>query len=457
MINKRETWASKMGFILAGAGSAIGLGNIWRFPTTAGQNGGAAFIAIYLFSVVFICLCVMIAELALGRNTQKNPVGAYNSIAPKTAWKYFGILGVLTGWGIASFYSVVAGWTLAYIFKTATGFFSGMNSEQISDSFTTFVSNPISSISLHLIFMSLTMGILFGGVKKGIEKWSKILMPLLLSILFLLVFRSVSLPGAKEGFEFLFKPDWTAITGRSVIAAVGQAFFSLSLGMGTMIVYGSYLSKEENLISSATWVALLDTFIALMAGLAIFPALFAFGLEPTIGAGLIFVVLPNIFNEMFLGVLFGTGFFILLGIAALTSLISIVEVPVAFFIDEFKWTRKKSVTIAGIGAFVAGIPAALSLGALDSLTNLISIEGRNYGFLDFMNLIFGQYSLMIGSLGVALFAGWKWGKSKIIKEIKTGHENFSYGTLYIFFIKFIAPFSLLFLLIYLFLNPNAFA
>ena len=224
-----------------------------------------------------------------------------------------------------------------------------------------------------------------------------------------------------------------------------------------MIVYGSYLSKEENLISSATWVAFLDTFIALMAGLAIFPALFAFGLEPTIGAGLIFVVLPNIFNEMFLGVLFGTGFFILLGIAALTSLISIVEVPVAFFIDEFKWTRKKSVTIAGIGAFIAGIPAALSLGALDSLTNLISIEGRNYGFLDFMNLIFGQYSLMIGSLGVALFAGWKWGKSKIIKEIKTGYENFSYGTLYIFFIKFIAPFSLLFLLIYLFLNPNAFA
>tara|TARA_B100000029_G_C17607696_1_gene968039 strand:+ start:1624 stop:3009 length:1386 start_codon:yes stop_codon:yes gene_type:complete len=456
-IVNRETWASKMGFILAGAGSAIGLGNIWRFPTTAGQNGGAAFIFIYLFSVIFICLSVLIAELALGRNTKKNPVGAYNSISPHSAWKYFGILGVLTGWGIASFYSVVAGWTLAYIFKTATGFFSSMTSEQISSSFTEFVSNPLSSISLHLIFMSLTMAILFGGVKKGIEKWSKILMPVLLVILFLLVLRSVLLPDSKEGFQFLFKPDWSAITGRSVLAAVGQAFFSLSLGMGTMIVYGSYLSKNENLISSAAWVASLDTIIALMAGLAIFPALFAFGLEPTIGAGLIFVVLPNIFNEMFLGTLFGSGFFILLGIAALTSMISIVEVPVAYFIDEFKWSRKKSVKVAGIGAFCAGIPAALSLGALDGLSNFISIEGRNYGFLDFMNLIFGQYSLMIGSVGVALFTGWKWGKDKIIQEITNGYENFSYGSLYNVFIKFIAPFSLLFLLIYLILNPNAFA
>jgi NSS family neurotransmitter:Na+ symporter len=270
------------------------------------------------------------------------------------------MLGVLTGWGISSFYSVVAGWTLGYIFRTASGFFSGMKPEQISGAFETFVANPTSAIGLHLIFMGITMAILFGGVKRGIEKWSKILMPMMLTILVLLVVRSLTLPGAGEGLAFLFQPDWGALTGRSVIAAVGQAFFSLSLGMGTMI------------------------------GLAIFPALFSFGLEPTMGAGLIFVVLPNIFNEMFLGTLFGTGFFLLLGIAAVTSLISIVEVPAAFFIDEFKWTRKKAVTVAGIGAFAAGIPAALSLGAVDWLSNLVSIEGRNYGFLDFMNLLFGQ-------------------------------------------------------------------
>ena len=457
MVDQREMWGSRMGFILAGAGSAIGLGNIWRFPTEAGQNGGAAFVIIYLASVVLICLSVMIAELALGRHTKQNPVGVYKTLAPKSGWKYLGMLGVLTGWGISSFYSVVAGWTLGYIFRTASGFFSGMKASEISDAFGSFVSNPGSAIGLHFIFMAITMGILFGGVKKGIEKWSKILMPLMLSILVLLVVRSLTLPGAGEGLAFLFKPDWQALTGRSVIAAVGQAFFSLSLGMGTMIVYGSYLSKKENLVTSASWVACLDTGIALMAGLAIFPALFSFGLEPTMGAGLIFVVLPNIFNEMFLGTLFGTGFFLLLGIAAVTSLISIVEVPAAFFIDEFKWTRKKAVTVAGIGAFSAGIPAALSLGAVDWLSNLISIEGRNYGFLDFMNLLFGQYSLMIGSLGVAIFAGWKWGAKRIVEEITVGFESFQYGNVYGFFIKFVAPISLGILLFYLLLNPNAFA
>jgi len=455
--NERGNWSSKLGFILAGAGSAIGLGNIWRFPTTAGQNGGAAFVVVYLIAVIFICLAVMLGELMLGRHTQKNPVVMYKKLAPGTAWKYFGVLGVLTGWGISSFYSVVAGWTLGYIFKTATGVFTSLNSDQIGNVFAHFVANPVSSIGLHAAFMVLTMLILYGGVKAGIERWSKILMPMLFLILILLVVRSVTLDGGHIGLAFFLKPKWADLTGRSVIAAVGQAFFSLSLGMGTMITYGSYLSKKENLISSASWVAALDTIIALLAGLAIFPALFAVGLKPTMGAGLIFVVLPNLFNEIFLGQLFGTGFFILLAIAAVTSLISIVEVPAAYFIDELKWSRRKAVSVSGLGAFIAGIPAALSLGAVDWLSNLLSIEGRNYGFLDLMNLLFGQYSLIIGSLGIALFVGWKWGIANALKEIGEGHPNFKYIKTFSFVVRFLAPVSIAGLLIYLLVNPNAFA
>ncbi len=455
--NERGIWSSKMGFILAGAGSAIGLGNIWRFPATAGQNGGAAFVVIYLASIVLICLSVMIAELALGRHVQRNPVGVYKALAPGSAWKYLGLLGVITGWGISSFYSVVAGWTLGYIYKTATGAFTLLNADEIANVFETFVANPVSSIGFHGGFLIITMLILFGGVKAGIERWSKILMPILLVILILLVVRSLTLAGAEKGLEFYLQPKWDELTGRGVIAAVGQAFFSLSLGMGTMITYGSYLAKKENIISSASWVCALDTVIALLAGLAIFPALFAVGLEPTIGAGLIFVVLPNIFNEIFLGNLFGTGFFVLLGIAAVTSLVSIVEVPAAYFIDELKWSRKKAVWVAGIGAFFAGIPAALSLGAVDWLTNLVTIEGRTYGFLDLMNLLFGQYSLIIGSLGVAAFVGWKWGTTNANSEISEGHPNYKNKMTYAFFIRFFAPIAIAGLLIYLLINPNAFA
>ena len=455
--SERGLWSSKMGFILAGAGSAIGLGNIWRFPAVAGQNGGAAFIAIYLASIVLVCISVMIAELSLGRHTQKNPVGMYNTLAPGSKWKYLGLLGVLTGWGISSFYSVVAGWTLGYIVKTATGVFSTLDSDQITQEFLNFVSNPVATIGFHAAFMAITMLILFGGVRAGIERWSKILMPILLGILVLLVIRSVTLPGAEKGLAFLMQPKWDELTGRGVLAAVGQAFFSLSLGMGTMITYGSYLAKKENIVSSAVWIASLDTLIALLAGLAIFPALFAMNLEPTIGAGLIFIVLPNIFNKIFLGQLFGTGFFVLLGIAAVTSLISIVEVPDAYFIDEKKWSRKKAVWVSGIGAFIAGLPAALSLGAVDWLTNLMTIEGRNYGFLDLMNLLFGQYSLIIGSLGVAVFVGWKWGTANANSEIREGNPDFKQAKTFGFFIRFFAPIAITGLLIYLLLNPNAFA
>ncbi len=454
---ERGQWGSRLGFIFAAAGSAIGLGNVWRFPTTVGQNGGAVFVLVYLFAVVGLSFFVMIAELSLGRRTQRNPVGVYKTLAPGTAWKYLGVLGVLTGWGISSFYSVVAGWTLGYLWKTAIGAFNQASADQIANMFSHFVADPVSQIGLHLFFMTATILILMGGIKGGIERWSKILMPLLLGILVLLVIRSVTLPNAAIGLEYYLKPDWSKLTGRGVIAAVGQAFFSLSLGMGTMITYGSYLSRKENLVTSASWVCALDTLIALLAGFAIFPALFSVGLEPSIGAGLIFVVLPNIFNKIFLGNLFGAGFFLLLAIAAITSLISIVEVPAAYFIDERKWSRRKAVLVSGGGAFLAGIPAALSLGAVPSLSSLMTIEDRTYGFLDLMNLLFGQYSLIIGSLGVAIFVGWKWGLSNLFAELREGHPEFRAERLFGFFIKFFCPIIIALLLIYLIINPNAFA
>ena len=326
---ERGLWSSKMGFILAGAGSAIGLGNIWRFPAVAGQNGGAAFIAIYLASIVLVCLSVMIAELSLGRHTQKNPVGMYNALAPGSKWKYFGLLGVLTGWGISSFYSVVAGWTLGYIVKTATGVFSTLDSDQITQEFLGFVSNPVAAIGFHAAFMVITMLILFGGVKAGIERWSKILMPILLGILVLLVIRSVTLPGAEKGLAFLMQPKWDELTGRGVLAAVGQAFFSLSLGMGTMITYGSYLAKKENIVSSAAWIASLDTIIALLAGLAIFPLVIAYDLHAGSGPGLIFVTLPLAFGQMpfgtFIGTCMGTKFSVSVFNNATSLLLSIID------------------------------------------------------------------------------------------------------------------------------------
>lgn len=445
--NERGIWSSKIGFILAGAGSAVGLGNIWRFPTVTAQYGGAAFVVIYLASVVLICLAVMIAELSLGRHTERNPVGAYEALAPGTPWRFLGMLGVLTGWGIASFYSVVAGWTLAYMFKMGTGAFSQASPEQIEAMFDAFVGTPAGPIAYHAVFMGLTMFILLGGVKSGIERWSKILMPILLFILVALVIRSVTLPGADAGLEFYLKPDWNEflkpegnLSFEGVVAAMGQAFFSLSLGMGTMITYGSYLSKRDNIVTSAGWVATLDTSIAILAGFVIMPAVFVFGLAGTEGgAGLIFQALPGIFNEIPFGNVVGTAFFLLLSIAALTSLISIVEVPTAYFIDELRWSRRKAVAVAGLGAFLVGTPAALY-----------------GGFLDFMNMVFGQYSLIIGSLGVAIFVGWKWGIHSLNAEIAAGYTDFRGREVLGFVLRFFSPIAIAALLLGLIFIPEAF-
>lgn len=409
-------WGSRFGFILAAAGSAIGLGNIWRFPTTVGRSGGAAFVLVYLICVLLIGLPIMLAELAIGRRTQRNPVGAFAALSRGSLWRLVGGLGVVTGVGILSYYSVVAGWTIGYFLHDAGGVFASIPSEEyVKQAFTSLISNPTLTLSLHAVFMALTMTVVLGGVKGGIERAAKVLMPVLLAILLLLVLRSVTLPGASVGMEFYLRPDFSKVTFATVMEALGQAFFSLSLGMGAMITYGSYLSRKASLFSSALWVVSADTAIALLAGLAIFPALFTFpSLSPAEGPGLIFVVLPNVFDKIPGGMVFGAGFFILLLIAALTSSISLLEVPVAYLIDERGWTRRQAVLALGLLAFVLGVPSALGHGAVGWLTTL---PGLGVSFLDAMDTVFAKYSLTVGGLLLAVFVGWRWGVEPALDEI----------------------------------------
>lgn len=451
---ERGNWGSKIGFILAAAGSAIGLGNIWRFPYVAGQNGGAIFVLIYIGFVALIGLPVMISELSIGRRTTKNPVGAFKVLFPGSFWKYVGGLGVITGIGILSFYAVIAGYTVGYFIKIILGDFNHVfTGEESAAIFSSFTANPYLSISLLFLFILLTVLVVMGGVSSGIERWSKILMPILFFLLILLAIRSITLKGAGAGLSFYLKPDVSKLSFTTFASALGQALFSLSLGMGTMITYGSYISKKDNLVTSAAYVAFFDTLIAILAGLVMFPALFAMGLDPAGGAGLVFVVLPSIFAKMPGGMIFGAGIFALLSVAALTSTISLLEVPVAYFVDEHNWSRKKAVILMGIITFIIGIPSALSLGANSFFSTFVR---ENFGFLDMMNALFGNYSLSIGAFFISIFAGYKWGVRAVAQEVEQEGNIFFYKKVWMFVIRFICPVAISFILAYIAWTGNYF-
>lgn len=445
----RDTWGSKLAFVLAAAGSAIGLGNIWGFPTVASQNGGAAFLVVYLLAVALIGAPVMLAELIIGRRTQRNPVGAFRALAPGSAWVAVGGLGVLTGVMILSFYSVIAGWTLAYVVKAITGTFTAD-----TDTATIFghvAGDAVPAIGWHLVFMIITVGVVLGGVRKGIERWTKILMPALFAILLLLVIRAVTLPGASMGLDFYLKPDFSALSVNTVLAAIGQAFFSLSLGMGAMITYGSYISRKDDLVSSAAWVTGFDTLIAIMAGLIIFPTLFSAGLEPgTGGPGMVFVVLTSLLASIppapMGGVIFGTLFFMLLAIAALTSSVSLLEVASAWLIDEQKIPRKRAAITIGAVAFVIGIPSALANGAVDWLS---SVPGAGMDFLSLLFTLFGQYSLVIGALLISVFIAWVWGVRQAGEEVRANDGKFPLGRTWAVLIRYLAPLAIVAILVQL--------
>jgi len=422
---EREQWSSRLGFILAAAGSAIGLGNIWRFPFKAGDNGGGAFVLIYLACLLLLCVPYLFAELALGRKSKRNPVGAIRALSARFPWPLVGGLCVVAGLAILSYYAVVAGWAVGYVVRhlAAIG--------KPDTAFARFIADPVWVVSVFGGFLFATVGVVASGVRSGIERWSKILMPMLFVLLCLIIFRAVTLPGAGAGLNFYLTPDFSKVSGLVVVEALGQAFFSLSLGMGTMITYGSYLPDDENLVVSGSYVAGFDTLIALMAGLMIFPAVFAMGQDPAEGPSLVFVVLPEVFGAMPLGSFVGMLFFLLLAIAALTSSISLLEVFVSYLVDETTWSRRTAAWGAGGLAFLLGLPSALSQGAVPALSDLSWLVGNELlgpspGVLDVMDFVWGSVALVVGAVLLSLFVGWVWGADEALKELRTG-EGYTLG------------------------------
>lgn len=420
MKNNREQWGSRLGFILAASGSAVGLGNIWKYPHMAGQNGGAAFTIVYLICILIVGLPVLLGELAIGRNTQLSPVGAFKKLSNSSHWKWVGFLGVSSAFVILSFYGVVGGWTLRYTFFSLFGGFDALsgNSDSSAKIFSLFVSNDINPIFWLVLFMSLCMFIIIKGVKSGIEQAAKIMMPIIIVILILLVIKGLSLEGGKKGLEFLFMPKFSDLTPSSIVMALGHAFFTLSLGMGTMITYGSYLGKNQNLISSALWVIILDTIIAMLAGTAIFTIVFAMGADPSSGPGLIFEVLPTIFPQIGGGVIWGTLFFFILFMAALTSAVSILEVITAYFIDQKGWTRERATLSFGILITIVGMFCSLSMGSFNDFKIIFNIS-----FMDFLDELSSKYMLPIGGALTALFILSKWSVKTFLEEILVGVQT----------------------------------
>ena len=440
---KRDNFGSKFGIIAAAAGSAVGLGNIWKFPYVAGENGGGAFLLVYLFFVLVIGVPVMMSEFAIGRRGQKNAFRSFSVIAPGTKWGAIGLMGVVAAFFILAFYSSVAGWTLEYIIGSVNNGFAGQTTQGLTASFNAFIAKPFRPVIWQLIFMVLTALIVLAGVKNGIEKYTKMLMPILFLLILILCIRSVTLDGAKEGLAFLFKPDFSNFTGKTILYALGQAFFSLSLGMGALITYSSYFSKKENLASTAVQVALSDSLIAIMAGVMIFPAVFAFGIEPNSGPSLVFITLPGIFQQMPGGGVFGVIFFVLLAVAALTSTISLLEVVVACFSEELKISRKKATVIASVAISVLGVFATLSFGPLDN----INIFGKS--IFDVLDYAASNVLLPLGGLLIILFVGWFAGKKITKSELSNNGElKVAYFPYFKFIVKFIAPVAIAAILIF---------
>lgn len=414
----REQWGSKIGFILAAAGSAVGLGNIWRFPYLAGENGGAAFIFVYIICVFVIGIPVLVAEILIGRTTQKNPVGSFKELSRSSFWSGIGGMGVIAAFVILSFYTVVAGWTFGYIIEAVNGNLMNYNlPETANNHFTELTQNSFWNVGLLAVFMLLTMGIVYFGVQKGIERGSKIMMPMLFVLLIALMIRGLTLEGASEGLEYLFNPDFSKINTGVILAALGQAFFSMSLGMGAMLTYGSYMSKRQNVPTSSVWIAMLDLSIAIISGICIFTVVFATGQNPDAGPSLIFRTLPVVFTKMPGGYFFSILFFFALTLAALTSTVSLLEVVTAYFVDEKGWSRKKAVLFFGSLALLLGVPSALSF-------NLLA-DAQLFGltFFGLTEFVSSNLLLPIGGFFIALFVGWYWGFETVIRNVKEGAES----------------------------------
>ncbi|CAM5365162.1 sodium-dependent transporter [Thauera mechernichensis] len=431
-------WTSRMGFVLAATGSAVGLGNIWKFPYMIGQSGGAAFVLVYLLCIALIGLPILVAEWMIGRRGQKNPISTMGELAKKNgrsgAWALIGFTGVLGAFLILSFYSVIGGWALSYTGDAITGGFTGMDKDAVGNAFTGFLANAGSLLTWHTVFMALTVGVVAMGVAGGLERASKLLMPSLGVLLFILVGYGMTTGGFGQAMAYLFNPDWSKLTGDVVLAALGHAFFTLSLGMGIMMAYGSYLGEDVNLLRTARTVVIMDTVIAIAAGLAIFPIVFANGLDPAAGPGLIFVTLPIAFGNITGGVILGTLFFVLLTFAALTSAISLLEPVVELVEERTPLSRAGATFVAGIATWALGIAALLSFNHWSDVT----IIGLN--IFDLLDQLTSKFMLPLTGLGAILFAAWCLDRDSVRKELGLGELGFSVWNVVA---RFVAPVGVL--------------
>jgi len=437
-------WSSRMTFILAATGSAVGLGNIWKFPYITGENGGGAFVLVYLACIAAIGVPIMMAEVMLGRRGRQSPVNSMRALAAEegrpASWSWLGWLGVIAGFLILSYYSVIAGWALSYVFRTASGVFEGATADGVSSIFTDFVSSPESLLAWHTIFMVITMIIVSRGVKHGIERAVSYLMPSLFVLLTILLFYAMSTGYFMQGLEFMFSPDFSQLTAQSVLVAMGHAFFTLSLGMGAIMVYGSYLPKETSIAKASMMIAAADTLVALMAGMVIFPIVFANELQPGAGPGLIFQTLPIAFGQMEAGVLIGTLFFILLVFAALSSSISLIEPAVAWLVENHGFSRVAASVWCGLATWLMGVGSVLSFNLWETQTWSLSLFGEtlfeNKTFFDTLDGLTANIMLPLGGLFITIFAGWMMRPESSKNELNTLEKGY---TIWINLVRVIAP------------------
>jgi neurotransmitter:Na+ symporter, NSS family len=418
----RGSWSGLVGFVLAAVGSAVGLGNVWRFPYITGQYGGGAFVILYIACVLIVGIPIMLAEFLIGRKTQSNAVGAFRALRPGSPWVLTGWLGVVSGFVILSYYSVVGGWVLHYVLLSLRDQFSSRSPDEIAALFGALEASAWAQIFWHSVFMLLTISIVSGGIQKGIEWGNKVMMPILVLLLCALLVYALQTEGASRGIDFLLRPRWQELGPTAVLEALGQALFSLSLGMAAMITYGSYLSKKTNLVHSAFYVAIGDTLVAALAGLVIFPLVFTFQLEPTAGPGLLFRTLPIVFAGLPGGQVVALAFFVLLTFAALTSAISLLEVVAAYFIDERGWSRRRASWILGGIIFALGIPSDLTV-----------------NFLGLMDALATNYLLPAGAILIALFTGWGLRSKDRQEEFETGEVSSFVYLGWSFLVRFVSP------------------
>lgn len=435
----RESFSNRFAVIAAMAGSAVGLGNIWRFPYILGEYGGAAFIVLYFAASLIVALPIFYAESIIGRRSRRDTFGAFKKLAPGSPWKWAGLITIISPLLILSYYSVVGGWSVEYLFKSLSFDFTGLPPEEVSGFFGKFISSKWQPLIAHTIFMALVTTVVLGGVSKGIEKFSKIAMPLLFVLIVVILVYSLTLPGASRGVEYLMKPDFSRISGAAVAAALGQAFFSLSLGVGTILTYASYVSKEENLAVSGFGTAVCDLLFAIIAAFAIIPAVFAAGLQPGSGPGLVFETLPYIFSQMGMGMpivsaIVSAVFFVTILAAALTSAISMLEVGVSFLSDERGVSRRSATLILAAACWAVGILCSLSFGPLSG----VKILGVT--FFDFLDHLCSDWLLPLGGLVFTLFVGWKMSREDVRDEFTSGGTRNVriFGVVY-FLMRYVAP------------------